>query len=60
MGYFGIHNVYGYIADNDVKQNEEWHNKTIQLEFELGHQSPYRDIAIFTHIIAKKRSSIHF
>jgi S-adenosylmethionine-dependent methyltransferase len=56
VGHFGIHNIYGYIADNDIKQNEEWHNKTIRLELELGCQSPYRDIAIFTHIIAKKIS----
>lgn len=55
-GHFGIHNIYGYISDNDIKQSEEWHNKTIRLEFELGNQSPYRDIAIFTHIIAKKIS----
>ncbi|MBA9086238.1 SAM-dependent methyltransferase [Fontibacillus solani] len=58
VGHFGIHNIYGYISDNDIKQNEEWHAETIKLEFELGHQSPYRDIAIFTHIIAKKISCI--
>ncbi|MNZ85346.1 putative S-adenosyl-L-methionine-dependent methyltransferase [compost metagenome] len=58
VGHFGIHNIYGYISDNDIKQNEEWHAETIKLEFELGHQSPYRDIAIFTHIIAKKISCV--
>ncbi|GIP44627.1 S-adenosylmethionine-dependent methyltransferase [Paenibacillus sp. J45TS6] len=54
VGHFGIHNLYGYIKDNDIKQSEEWHNKMITLEFELGCHGPYRDIAIFTHIIAKK------
>jgi S-adenosylmethionine-dependent methyltransferase len=53
-GHFGIHNLYGYIADNELKQTEEWHNQTMRLELELGNHSPYRDIAIFTHIIAKK------
>ncbi|MNH38381.1 hypothetical protein D3C79_994010 [compost metagenome] len=54
-GHFGIHNLYGYIADNDLKQDEDWHNRMVSLELELGKHSPYRDIAIFTHIIAKKR-----
>lgn len=53
-GYFGIHNIYGYITDNELKQSEEWHTRTMRLELELGRLSPYRDIAIFTHIIAKK------
>lgn len=51
---FGIHNLYGYIADNEIKQDEDWHNRMMQLELELGKLSPYRDVAIFTHIIAKK------
>lgn len=55
--HFGIHNLYGYIADNELKQSEEWHNQTLRLELELGKQSPYREIAIFTHIIAKKSTS---
>lgn len=53
---FGIHNIYGYITDNEIKQNEEWHNKMIELELELGGQAPYKDISIFKHIIAKKIS----
>ncbi|AHV98309.1 methyltransferase domain-containing protein [Paenibacillus sp. 7124] len=51
---FGIHNVYGYIADNDIKQDEDWHRQAMELEFELGCRSPYREIAIFTHIVATK------
>lgn len=53
-GHFGIHNLYGYIADNELKQDGDWHNRMMSLELELGKHSPYRDIAIFTHIIAKK------
>lgn len=53
-GHFGIHNLYGYITDNEVKQDEDWHNRMVQLELAVGRQSPYRDIAIFTHIIARK------
>ncbi|UQZ35391.1 hypothetical protein C2I18_18815 [Paenibacillus sp. PK3_47] len=53
-GYYGIHNVYGYITDNELKQSEEWHHKAAAMELALGSVSPYRDIAQFTHIIAKK------
>ena len=53
---YGIHNIYGYIADNEVKQDTEWHKKVSKLEMELGKISPYKDIAIFTHIIAKKKA----
>ncbi|MNC69668.1 hypothetical protein D3C75_1203880 [compost metagenome] len=55
-GHFGIHNLYGYIADNDIKQDEAWHQKMTALEYELSGRSPYKDIAIFTHIIARKKS----
>lgn len=51
----GIHNIYGYIADNEIKRQEEWHRRAMKLEFELGHLSPYRDIAVFTHLIARKK-----
>ncbi|BCG60172.1 methyltransferase domain-containing protein [Paenibacillus sp. URB8-2] len=51
---FGIHNIYGYIADNDIKQDGDWHRRATKLELELGGRSPYREIAIFTHIIAMK------
>ncbi|WP_157685405.1 methyltransferase domain-containing protein [Paenibacillus donghaensis] len=54
--HYGIHNLYGYIADNELKQDEEWHKQVTELEMEAGKQSPYRDIAVFTHIIARKRS----
>jgi len=54
--HFGIHNIYGYIADNEIKINEEWNSNIVKLELELGNQSPYKDIAIFTHIIARKRT----
>ncbi|MDF9850062.1 S-adenosylmethionine-dependent methyltransferase [Paenibacillus sp. PastF-1] len=53
-GHFGIHNLYGYITDNEVKQDKDWHNRMVQLELTVGRQSPYREIAIFTHIIARK------
>ncbi|MBY0012194.1 methyltransferase domain-containing protein [Paenibacillus typhae] len=53
-GHFGIHNLYGYITDNEVKQDEDWHNRMVQLELELGKRSPFREIAIFTHIVARK------
>ncbi|ULO09845.1 methyltransferase domain-containing protein [Paenibacillus sp. 19GGS1-52] len=56
VGHFGIHNIYGYISDNEIKQNEDWHKKIVNLEFELGNQSPYREIARFTHIIARKKT----
>lgn len=52
---YGIHNIYGYIPDNEIKQDKEWSIKVSKLEIELGKISPYKDIAIFTHIIAKKR-----
>ncbi|GLI04161.1 S-adenosylmethionine-dependent methyltransferase [Paenibacillus tyrfis] len=52
----GIHNIYGYIADNEIKQQEEWHRRAVKLELELGRLSPYRDIAVFTHLIARKKS----
>lgn len=52
---YGIHNVYGYIADNEVKQDTGWNARISKLELELGRIRPYKDIAVFTHIIAKKR-----
>lgn len=56
----GIHNIYGYIADNEIKQQEEWHRRAAKLEHELGCLSPYRDIAVFTHLIARKSHSFHY
>ncbi|XEC97302.1 class I SAM-dependent methyltransferase [Paenibacillus tarimensis] len=56
QGRYGIHNIYGYISDNEIKHDINWHNKTVKLELELGEKSPYRDIAVFTHIIARKKS----
>lgn len=53
---FGIHNLYGYIADNAIKQDGTWHRKMTEFELTVGGDSPYRDIAIFTHIIARKLS----
>ncbi|GIO36807.1 S-adenosylmethionine-dependent methyltransferase [Paenibacillus antibioticophila] len=56
VGDFGIHNIYGYVTDNEIKHNDPWHNDMMKLEFELGGQNPFKDIAIFKHIIARKRS----
>lgn len=53
---YGIHNLYGYIADNDIKMDKQWNEQMIELELKLGSESPYKDIAIFTHLIAEKRS----
>ncbi|WP_419884493.1 class I SAM-dependent methyltransferase [Paenibacillus sp. B-A-8] len=51
---YGIHNIYGYIADNEVKMDEDWNKHMVELELKLGSESPYKDIAIFTHLIAEK------
>lgn len=51
---YGIHNAYGYIDDNEIKMDEEWQNNMLTLELELAKLSPYNNIAVFTHIIAKK------
>ncbi len=53
-GHYGIHNVYGYITDNELKQDEAWHEQMKDLEFGLGSRSPYREIAVFSHLIARK------
>ncbi|MNO24339.1 putative S-adenosyl-L-methionine-dependent methyltransferase [compost metagenome] len=53
---YGIHNLYGYIADNDIKMDEQWNAQMMELELKLGSESPYKDIAIFTHLMAEKRS----
>ncbi|GGG05983.1 hypothetical protein GCM10010912_58300 [Paenibacillus albidus] len=50
----GIHNVYGYIDDNDIKHDEAWHEQVRSLELTIVRLSPYRDNAVFTHIIAWK------
>jgi hypothetical protein len=52
---FGIHNLYGYIADNDIKHDENWHRQMLALELEISSLSPYREVAIFTHILARKK-----
>lgn len=52
---YGIHNVYGYIIDNEIKQDEAWNDKIVKLEMELGKLHPFKDIALFTHYIATKR-----
>lgn len=52
---YGIHNLYGYITDNELKMNTEWNAQMVDLELTLGSLSPYKDIAIFSHIIAKKK-----
>jgi S-adenosylmethionine-dependent methyltransferase len=51
---YGIHNLYGYITDNDIKMNEAWDQEMTELELELSRRSPFREIAIFAHIIARK------
>ncbi|TMV50325.1 methyltransferase domain-containing protein [Paenibacillus mesophilus] len=55
IGTYGIHNLYGYITDNEVKMDDTWNNQIIKLEMELGKLHPYKDIAIFSHLIARKR-----
>lgn len=52
---YGIHNTYGYIADNEIKMDADWNRQMAELELKLGSESPYKDIAIFTHLIAEKR-----
>ncbi|MGZ9584044.1 class I SAM-dependent methyltransferase [Paenibacillus marinisediminis] len=52
---YGIHNLYGYIADNERKMDEAWHEQMMKLELEISRMHPYKDIAIFTHLIAVKR-----
>lgn len=54
VDYYGIHNVYGYVADNTIKMDKAWNAKMSELEQTLAGLSPYRDIAIFTHLIAQK------
>ncbi|WP_058303622.1 class I SAM-dependent methyltransferase [Gorillibacterium timonense] len=53
--YYGIHNLYGYIADNEIKRDEAWHEKATAMELALGERSPFRDVSVFTHLIARKR-----
>ncbi|WP_313641130.1 methyltransferase domain-containing protein [Paenibacillus sp.] len=53
---YGIHNIYGYIADNEIKMDEDWNEQMVELELKLSCVSPYKDIAIFTHLIAEKSS----
>lgn len=51
---YGIHNIYGYIVDNEIKMDEQWHVEMVELELKLSSLSPYKDVAIFTHLIAQK------
>lgn len=54
-GTYGIHNLYGYIADNEIKMDESWDHHMVELELELGRLHPYKDIAVFSHLIAAKK-----
>ncbi|MGE7217539.1 class I SAM-dependent methyltransferase [Priestia koreensis] len=49
---YGIHNLYSYI-DNEHKFDDEWNQKMTELEMKVCSVSPYRDIAVFSHTIAR-------
>jgi 2-polyprenyl-3-methyl-5-hydroxy-6-metoxy-1,4-benzoquinol methylase len=49
---YGIHNLYGYI-DNEFKFEDDWDTQAAELEMQVCNLSPFRDIAVFTHIIAQ-------
>lgn len=52
---YGIHNIYGYITDNELKMDEDWNAQMVELELTLGSLSPFKEIAVFSHIIAEKK-----
>lgn len=53
VAHYGVQPTYGYVTDNDLKQNPGWHKAALELELALGGISPYRDIARFHHFIAR-------
>ena len=53
--YYGIRSVYDYLKNENAALKPERFTELVSLERSLGKLSPYRDIAAFTHYIAKKR-----
>jgi S-adenosylmethionine-dependent methyltransferase len=56
QAYYGVRSIFDYIVGEEYKMNKDWYENILSLEKEVTDLSPYRDIAQFTHIIAKKVS----
>jgi S-adenosylmethionine-dependent methyltransferase len=54
--YYGVRSIFDYIVGEEYKTNKDWYENILSLEKEVTGISPYRDIAQFTHIIAKRVS----
>ncbi|ARU60831.1 hypothetical protein CBW65_06780 [Tumebacillus avium] len=52
--HYGVRTVYDLIP-NEPKFDPEWHQKALQMELVLGTRSPYKEIGMFHHLIARKR-----
>lgn len=50
----GVRAFWGLPKDNSIKYNPAWQDKMLQIELTVCEQPPYRDIAIFQHILLKK------
>jgi len=50
----GVRAFWGLPRDNSIKYDHVWQDKMLQIELTVCEQPPYRDIAIFQHILLRK------
>jgi S-adenosylmethionine-dependent methyltransferase len=52
--HYGIRSINDLISDNQIKYDPEQFAVLLQLEMALCQQSPYREIAAFSHLLAQR------
>ncbi|TCP52538.1 methyltransferase family protein [Tumebacillus sp. BK434] len=54
LEHYGVRTVYDLIP-NEPKSDPAWHQNALQMELVLSTRSPYKEMAMFNHLIARKR-----
>jgi S-adenosylmethionine-dependent methyltransferase len=52
--HYGIRAVYDFV-DTPKRSEADYHQQMLELEMAVSARSPFRDIAVFTHLVARKR-----
>ena len=53
-GHYGIRTLYDLVS-NEKKFEADWHQQMLELEKAVWDQSPYRDMAMLNHFVARKK-----
>ena len=50
----GVRMFFGLIQNNDIKFDEDWQKNIFDIEMKLCRDEPYKNVAMFEHIIVEK------